>query len=155
MIITKAERSDLESILKLQYLAYQSEAILLDDFSIPPLKQTIDEIKQEYDRSIFLKATDDNNDIIGSVRAYVENNTAFIGKIIVLPAKQGQGVGTKLLFDIERRCPAERYELFTSDKSVRNIRLYEYLGYVRFLEQKITDRLTFIYLEKYAVNCTL
>ena len=148
MTITKAVKSDLMEILGLQYLAYQSEARLLDNFDIPPLKQTYEEIEKEYTRGIFLKATDENGKIIGSVRAYKDSDTAFIGKLIVQPGKQGQGIGTKLLSAIERECPAGRYELFTSDKSIRNIRLYERLGYVRFREQKISDGLTLIYLEK-------
>jgi hypothetical protein len=45
MTITKAEKSDLQQILDLQYLAYQSEARLLDDFTIPPLKQTLAEVE--------------------------------------------------------------------------------------------------------------
>lgn len=39
--IVKADREDLDEILRLQYLAYQSEAALLGNMDIPPLKQTI------------------------------------------------------------------------------------------------------------------
>lgn len=41
MQISRAEKQDLEEILKLQYLAYQSEAALFGTNDIPPLKQTI------------------------------------------------------------------------------------------------------------------
>ena len=41
MNIEKAEREDLQEILDLQYLAYQSEARLLNNMDIPPLKQTL------------------------------------------------------------------------------------------------------------------
>lgn len=149
MLIVKADEADLKSILELQYLAYQSEAKLLNNFSIPPLKQTFEEVELQYKRGSFLKAIDENNVIIGSVRAYINNDTSFIEKLIVLPDKQRQGIGTKLLLKIEKECPAARYELFTSDKSVNNIKLYERLGYVRFREKKINENLTFIYLEKY------
>lgn len=37
MIISYAERVELDDILSLQYQAYRSEAELLNDFSIPPL----------------------------------------------------------------------------------------------------------------------
>ena len=148
MIITKAQNSDLKQILELQYLAYQSEAKLLNNFEIPPLKQTYKEVELEYTRGLFLKATDETGKIIGSVRAYIEDNTAYIGKLIVLPEKQGQGIGTKLVLAIEQECSAIRYEIFTSDKSLRTIRLYEYLGYARFKEQKISDKLTLVFLEK-------
>jgi len=148
MKIARTDRSDLQEILNLQYSAYQSEAESLNDFSIPPLKQTYDEVAWEYEKGVFLKATDDTGEIVGSVRAWIDNDTAFIGKLIVHPKKQGQRIGTKLLFAIERECDAGRYELFTSDKSVRNIRLYERLGYRRLKEQRISDNINFVYLEK-------
>ena len=149
VIITKAERADLEQILTLQHLAYQSEAKLLDDFSIPPLRQTIEEIEREYEEGLFLKAVDENGDLLGSVRAYTEQGTTHIGKLIICPEKQGQGIGTKLLLAIEEACPAGRYELFTSHKSIRTMGIYERVGYVRFKEQRVSDKLTLIFLEKY------
>lgn len=39
--IVQAEEADLEAILELQRLAYQGEARLLNDFSIPPLMQRL------------------------------------------------------------------------------------------------------------------
>ena len=152
MIITKAEFTDLEQILELQYLAYQSEAVLYNDFSIQPLKQTIGEIRQEYEKCIFLKATDEIGNIIGSVRAYTNGDTTYVGKLIVHPSRQGEGIGKKLMLAIERESCAERYELFTGYKSTRNLRLYEHLGYTTFREQIATDRLTFVYMEKYLDN---
>jgi len=148
MRIIKADLSDLREILDLQYLAYQSEAILYNDFSIPPLKQTLEEVEHEFENGIILKAIDDDGAIIGSIRAYTENGTLHINKVIVRPNLQGQGIGTMLLKEIEKVCPQERYELYTGDKSVRNIRLYERLGYVKFKEQEVTPELKFIYLQK-------
>jgi len=152
MVITKAEIADLEQILALQYLAYQSEAIIYNDFSIPPLTQTIAEIRQEYENCVFLKAVDDEGNIIGSVRALVDDDTAYIGKLIVHPNVQGQGIGTRLMSAIERESGAARFELFTGDKSTKNLRLYEHLGYLRFKEETVGDDLVFVYLERYAGN---
>lgn len=148
MKIIKASDSDLYEILELQYLAYQSEAKLLNNFSIPPLKQTYDDLVREYNKGVFLKAANENGAIIGSVRAYMENDTVYISKLIVHPEKQGQGIGTTLLLTIENELPALKYELYTSDKSIRNIRLYERLGYVRYRDEKINDNLTLVYLMK-------
>jgi ribosomal protein S18 acetylase RimI-like enzyme len=146
--IKKAEKSDLQAILELQYLAYQSEAKLFNNPDMPPLKQTLAEVLSEYEKGIILKALDENNVMIGSVRAYCEDGTAYIGKLIVRPEKQGKGIGTKLLFEIEKEYPNQRYELFTSTRSRRNIALYERLGYKVFKEKEITEELKFVYLQK-------
>ena len=148
MLIQKAERHDLQEILDLQYLAYQSEAKLLNNPHIPPLEQTLKEVEKEYLDGLFLKAVDTDNRIVGSVRACSKEGTLFIGKLIVRPDLQGQGIGTQLLNAMERACPHKRYELFTSSKSVRNIKLYERSGYKIFNEKPVSEDLKFIYLEK-------
>ena len=150
MKIKKAKYNDLQKILELQYLAYQSEAKLVGSYDIPPLKQSISDIEKEYDVGTILKAVDVNEVIIGSVRAHKENNTVNIGKLIVHPQHQKKGLGTMLLQEIEIVCPAKRYELFTSDKSQNNLRLYEKIGYRRFKEQEISPILRLVFLEKHS-----
>lgn len=149
MIIEKAKKDDLKAILELQYIAYQSEAKLFKDPNIPPLKQTLEDLTSEFEKGTVLKAMDENGNMIGSVRAYEENGSVFIGKLMVHPDKQKNGLGTKLLLAIENEYAGMRYELFTSTKSVSNIRLYERLGYRIFKEEKVSDELQFVYLEKY------
>lgn len=68
--------------------------------------------------------------------------------VMVHPERQRQGIGTQLLLAIEDEYPKQRYELFTSSKSKKNIELYERLGYHIFREEQITDDLKFVYLEK-------
>ena len=152
MFIQRAELPDLPAILDLQYLAYQSEARLLNNFSIPPLKQTLSEVEAEYRRGVILKAVGEEGMIIGSVRAYAEDGTLFIGKLMVHPDYQGKGIGTKLLSEIEWVCPQGRYELFTSDKSAKNLSLYGRAGYKRFKTLEISRDLRFVYLEKFAAE---
>ena len=66
--IVKANREDMEEILELQYLAYQSEAALFGSRDIPPLKETLEEVYKEYDEGLVLKMKCGSK-IIGSVRA--------------------------------------------------------------------------------------
>lgn len=146
--IDKAQENDLQEILALQYIAYQSEAKLFNNMDIPPLKQTIEEVYDEFRKGTFLKAVDEKGVIIGSVRAYQENNTVYIGKLMVHPNMQKKGLGTKLLLAIEAKYPNKRYELFTSTKSISNIKLYEKLGYKIFKKEAISQELQFVYLEK-------
>lgn len=59
-LIEKAHKEDLKEILDLQYLAYQSEAKLFGDMDIPPLKQTIEEVYDEFQKGIILKESEQN-----------------------------------------------------------------------------------------------
>ncbi len=149
MNIYKADYKDLDEILRLQYLAYKSEAALFGTDDIPPLKQTIQEVIAEYDRGTVLKLVDDENVIIGSVRAKEENGTVYIGKLMVHPDHRGKGYGTRLLTEIEKYFSCKRCELFTSTRSVDNIRLYEKNGYKEYKREAISDELIFVYMEKY------
>jgi len=148
MNILKANRSDLQEILKLQYSAYQSEAVIYNEVNLPPLTQPLPEVEQEYEKGIFLKAVNESGEIIGAVRAFPNGETTKINKLIVCPENQGKGIGTKLLSAIERECPSTRYELFTGHKSVRNIKLYELLGYTIFKTEKVSETRTLVYMEK-------
>lgn len=148
MIIVKAEKEDLQKILDLQYLAYQSEARLFDNQDIPPLKQTLADVENEYQKGLILKALDEDKTIIGSVRAFCDNGTVYIGKLMVHPSKQGQGIGTQLLLEMEKQYPQQRYQLFTSTRSEKNIALYRKLGYKIFDEGQVTGELRFVYMEK-------
>ncbi len=149
MIIKKAEVSDAEEILSLQKLAYKSEAELYNDFNIPPLVQTLEEINKEFKTHIFLKVIE-NKEIFGSVRALqINDETCYIGRLIVHPDFQNQGIGTELMKEIEDNFnECQRFELITGHKSHKNIKLYEKLGYTKFKTEKLTENLNLVYLEK-------
>jgi len=147
--IVKADFKDLEEILKLQYLAYQSEAALFGNKDIPPLTQTLDEVIEEYNNGIVLKLIDEEGKIIGSVRANVNEGTVYIGKLMVHPDYRRKGFGKKLLTTIEDFFTEKRFELFTSTRSKDNIRLYSSVGYKEFKKEKVDDELVFVYMEKY------
>lgn len=148
--IELASIEDSEEILELQKLAYISEAEIIDDFTIPPLHQTLEEIRSEFNQQVFLKV-DVENKIIGSVRCYLKEGTCHIGKLIVHPDFQNCGIGTNLLGAAENQFPdAKRYELFTGYKSAKNLHIYKKCGYQRFKGQVISDKLTLLFLEKTA-----
>ena len=148
MIIESANISDAAEILELQKLAYFGEAEIYNEFGIPPLTQTFAEILADFDRCLYLKTSAESK-IIGSVRAYVQFGTCFIGKLIVHPDCQNRGIGTRLMHEIEQRFDdVERYELFTGHLSERNLHLYHKLGYRPFRTERVTDALSLIYLEK-------
>ena len=148
MIIERAKPEDAQEVLDLQKLAYLSEAAIYGEYNIPPLTQTLVGIEGDFRKQTVLKVTIDGR-IIGSVRGYVSEDTCFVGRLIVHPDFQNQGIGTRLLAEIEATFgQARRFELFTGHQSKRNLYLYRKLGYKPFRSERITDNLTIVYLEK-------
>jgi ribosomal protein S18 acetylase RimI-like enzyme len=149
MLIEAANVKDAQAILDLQKLAYQSEAAIWNDYTIPPLMQSLEEMEQDFQKQDVLKATLDGK-IIGSVRGYIRDGTCYIGRLIVHPDCQNRGIGTQLMKAIEGRfANANRYELFTGERSERNIYLYQKLGYQIFRSEQLTDRVIIVYMEKH------
>ena len=153
MDIQPAALADAAEILALQKLAYQSEAELHDVYDIPPLTQTLAEMEADLERQhalvVVQAARDGRPRIVGSVRAYVQDGTCHIGRLIVHPEDQNRGLGTRLMGAIEGVFPhAQRYELFTGHMSARNLYLYDKLGYRAFKSERVSEKLTIVYLEK-------
>lgn len=150
--IAKAEAYDLEIILDLQKECYLIEAEIYNDYNIPPLTQDIESLKKEFEVTTILKAIIDKK-IIGSIRGYIKNETLYIGKLIVKREYQNQGIGQQLLITMESFfCNYKRSEIFTGFKSLKNLYLYDKLGYKKFNCHKIDNNLTIIFLEKMIAN---
>jgi len=153
MIVQPARPTHAAEILALQKLAYHSEAAIYDEYGIPPLTQTLDSMRADLQRQTCLIATIDDGSrgcrIVGSVRAHLDQGTCYIGRLIVHPDWQNQGIGTRLMAEIEHLFRhAVRFELFTGHLSERNLYLYRKLGYRPFKQERISDALTLVYLEK-------
>jgi GNAT superfamily N-acetyltransferase len=148
LAITRATPEDAQEILDLQKLAYQSEAAIYQDYTLPPLTQTLPEMEAELQSQVFLKAMAAGR-IVGSVRAYLQQETCGIGRLIVHPDYQNRGLGKELMGKIEACFPqAQRYKLFTGHRSERNLYLYQKLGYRRVSSEKISEKLALVFLEK-------
>jgi ribosomal protein S18 acetylase RimI-like enzyme len=149
MKIEVATIQDAESILALQKLAYVSEAEIYNDFDIDPLTQTLDSLHRDFRKQVFLKASVGGT-IVGSVRGYLAHGTCHIGRLIVHPDFQNQGIGKQLMNEIESFFKnAKRYELFTGHKSEGNLYLYQKLGYSAHKTERVNDNLVLVFLEKY------
>lgn len=148
MNITPATLEDAEAIFNLQRLAYQTEAAIYDDYSIPPLVETLAQLREQFAQKCFLKATEDCR-IVGSVRTFENDATCCVERLIVDPDYRKRGIGAALLRHAEATHPAaRRFELFTGHKSEGNLRLYQRIGYRPFRQEVINDRLTMVFLEK-------
>ncbi|MEA2600454.1 MAG: hypothetical protein QOF89_1446 [Acidobacteriota bacterium] len=102
----------------------------------------------ELEDHVFLKAVESGK-LVGSVRARQVGETCQVGRLIVHPAHQGQGIGKELMRAIERRFEGVKgFELFTGHRSERNLRLYRELGYRDVREEQVSPVLTLVHLRK-------
>jgi ribosomal protein S18 acetylase RimI-like enzyme len=130
LIIKRARIKDAGKILEIQKLAFQSEAEIHQKFTIPPLVQTIDSIREDFLNFHFYKAVL-NGRIVGSVKVRsIDDNSLLIGRLVVHPDYQSMGIGKQLMQFIENAYRnATSYILFTAEKSLRNVNFYTHLGY--------------------------
>jgi ribosomal protein S18 acetylase RimI-like enzyme len=146
--ITRATPADAAELHALQRLAYRSEAELYDDWAIPPLVDPLAETERALAEQVVLKAVTAGR-IVGAVRGRLTDGTCHVGRLIVHPESQGRGLGTRLMRALEEALPAaRRFELFTGERSTRNLRLYARLGYREFRRATLSGRVTLVYLEK-------
>lgn len=134
IVILKADYKDLPAILAIQKSAFQEEAKFYNDYQIPPLTQSIDEIQNDYQDHLFLKAMSQGQ-IVGSVKLREQNSSCWLGRLIVSPEFQNRGIGRKLLAEAEAQITtAKELILFTGSQSTKNISLYESVGYKKIEE---------------------
>ena len=132
MIINRAEKIDLPTILTLQRVAFEEVAELLHNYDIPPLKETLTQIEEEFSKGIILKCTSDNHQIVGSIRGcYLpDTTTCYVGRLIVDPLFQNRGIGTSVLAEIEKFFPsATKFLLYTGEITPNTAHLYTKVGY--------------------------
>jgi ech hydrogenase subunit C len=149
MMIQPATAADLPELLALQKVAYQSEAEIYGDASLPALRQSLPEITADFGRMLFLKGVV-NGKIVASIRGYSdEQGTAHILRLSVLPYFRGRGLGLRLIAAIEKEfSKASRYEIFTGHRSAANIHIYSKLGYKRFKTEPFNANVEWVYMEK-------
>jgi len=120
--------SDAGEILTIQRAAFVSEAIIYGDPRVPPLTQTLDEVKAEIRDGAGWVARIGHR-LVGVIRFRDTDDLLLIGRLAIAPDMQGHGVGQALLEAAERHSRAPEAELFTGSLSEANIRLYERCGY--------------------------
>lgn len=147
MEILEATIEDAEQILRLQKRAYQSEAKLNCDDTIPPLTQSLNEMVAEFSKKFIIKVVGKDG-IIGSGQAQFESGTCYIGRMAVEPSLRGRGIGSQILKTIEKKfSSANRYELFTGEKSSSNIAMYQRRGYQIF-KKASAGKTAIVFMEK-------
>lgn len=149
LIIAKVVKEDLPVILDIQRKAFSEVERKFNLKSMPQIEQTLKSLNDELNNYVILKACIADL-IVGSVRAYDENDTCYISKLIVLPENQNKGIGKALMNAIESHFEnvVKRYELYTGVRDSRNLYLYSQLGYKPYKTEKYNDLISYVYMEK-------
>ena len=112
----------------LQRCCWVSEAISNNDFAIPPLRESLEQVRAWMPDAWVLR---EHGRLIGAVRASLDGDIWKVGRLMVAPDRQGEGLGGMLLRHAESQAPpgAAWHELFTGTASVGNLARYRHAGY--------------------------
>ena len=141
---------DAGEVMTLQRAAFVQEALIYGTPEMPPLTQTLDEVRSELQENLGCVALDGTR-MVGAVRARLDDALLLIGRIAIAPDRAGEGIGTTLLEAVERRgteAGATEAELFTGSLSEANLRLYERQGYVETERVRGDDGVEQVFLRK-------
>jgi ribosomal protein S18 acetylase RimI-like enzyme len=122
---------DAGEALTLQRAAFVQEALIYDSVQMPPLTQSLEELRAELVDNLGCVAREDGR-MLGIVRARTDGDLLLIGRLAIAPDVQGRGIGSRLLRAVEdrgREAGCDEAELFTGSLSEANLRLYERSGY--------------------------
>ncbi|QTE29984.1 GNAT family N-acetyltransferase [Pengzhenrongella sicca] len=146
-VVTDEEAGEL---LTLRRAAFVTEAQLYGDPNIPPLTQTLSELRADLKvEGVLTLGARSGHRLVGSIRVVFEDKKATLGRLAVAPDLQGKGIGTQLLFAILPHMPEgiEEVWVFTGKDSVQNLALYAKNGYEHQYDRTAGD-LTYAYLRR-------
>ncbi|MBA8795707.1 tRNA (guanine37-N1)-methyltransferase [Friedmanniella endophytica] len=128
VVVAEAGPGDAGELFTLQRAAYLAEG-RLQGWTIPPLVEELAEVAAELPHQLVLTARQAGR-LIGSVRGRADGDTWRVGRLMVVPDRQGEGLGSRLLAAIEARAVGcTRVELVTGAASTHNLAFYARHGY--------------------------
>ncbi|QDP96330.1 tRNA (guanosine(37)-N1)-methyltransferase TrmD [Microlunatus elymi] len=128
--IERATAADAGQILTVQRAAFVSEALVNQTLALPAFTQSVEELTESMSRAVVLVARQDAR-VIGSVLGRPdEDGNWYIGRLVVAPDRQGEGIGSRLLREVEAAAPSgsARFRLVTGAAGP-NIAFYGRHGY--------------------------
>lgn len=145
--LRRITKDDAGEVLTVQRAAFVSEALIYGSADMPPLTQTVEQLRAEISENDGWVATVDGR-LVGAIRAVQDDELLLIGRIAIAPDMQGEGIGRALLEAAENGSTASESELFTGSLSEANIRLYESCGYVETRRVPQDDGTEQVFLRK-------
>ncbi len=132
LVITPAQPSDAGELLTVQRAAFLSEARLNGTLELPPLTETLDELTASIENETVLVARLRGR-LVAAVRGAPEPEQRwYIGRLVVAPDLQRQGIGSLMMDWIEGIAPPETtaFRLIAGAGSIPTQGFYRRRGYV-------------------------
>jgi tRNA (guanine37-N1)-methyltransferase len=125
--------ADAAQLLTLQRACWVKEAQENELLWMPPLTETLDEVRRDLDLWTTWVLTSVER-LVGSVRGMrgeADPTVWEIGRLMVAEDLRGRGLGRLLLEHVEASAPADvtAYTMFTGARSADNLRMYKKAGY--------------------------
>ncbi len=146
-MIRPARPADLDAIRRCARAAY---APFTERIGREPAPMVADFAAALATGSLFVEADEKAGGIAGFIVFYPRGDHVHLENVAVEPARQGRGVGRKLIAFAERRARQlgyHRIELYTNAKMSENLALYPRLGYREF-GRRIEDGFDRVYFTK-------
>lgn len=121
------QSDSLTAAFQLQKDAYEEEAKLIGSRGIPPLLESLSELKVSPDHFYgeFLEGR-----LVGLIAVMDEGQHLRISRLAVAPRAFGQGIGSRLIeFALEQAGPSQRIVVSTGKANTPARRLYEKFGF--------------------------
>jgi ribosomal protein S18 acetylase RimI-like enzyme len=131
VVVEPARPEDAGELMTVQRAAFLIEGELNNSFTLPPMTETLDEVRKAIESDTVVLIARLGRRIVGSVRGTAADGTGHVGRLSVAPDMHGRGIGRDLMAAIEAALAEQvtRYELFTGATSENNLRMYRRLGY--------------------------
>ena len=148
-----AERAG--EVMTIQRAAYLQEARRYGAWDLPPLVETLDQIRDHLADGTPAFGAFSGERLVGSVRSRVDGERMEVARLSVAPDVQGGGVGRKLLEAISEHAPeaVSVVWLFTGAESDGNIGFYESAGFVKVSEHLDAVGIRCVTLEQRPKRC--
>ncbi|MFI6989954.1 GNAT family N-acetyltransferase [Nonomuraea wenchangensis] len=132
-------------LLAVQKAAYAVEAELIGDDRIPPLHESLAELRA---RDLRWLAAFDGGELSGAVAWAESSDELDIDRLVVAPSMARRGIGRALVEAVLARAGGRRVVVSTGRDNVPARRLYEGLGFTLLGETEVIPKL---WIARYAL----
>jgi len=131
--LLRAKEDDLDRVLDLQKIAFQSLLVKYKDYDTNPANETLEDLRRRYHQkgsSYYMIHKD--TEVIGAIRLILKDRLMRISPMFILPSYQGRGLGQAVFDCLEEDFPqVNHYHLDTILQEDKLCYLYEKMGFVK------------------------